>query len=48
MSEKIAVIGAGIAGLRAAYYLQKFAYIVTVYEASHRVGGRMTTDQIGG
>ena len=46
MMQKIAVIGAGIAGLTAAYYLKKFGYEVTVYEASHRVGGRMTTDNI--
>ncbi len=48
MSKNIAVIGAGIAGLTAAYYLQKFGYTVTVYEASNRVGGRMITDKING
>lgn len=41
-SKNIAVVGAGISGLTAAYYLKKFGYAVTVYEASHRVGGRMT------
>lgn len=46
MNKTIAVIGAGIAGLTAAYYLQKFGYTVTVYEESNRVGGRMTTDRI--
>ena len=46
MNKNIAIIGAGIAGLTAAYYLQKFGYSVTVYEASNRVGGRMTTDTI--
>lgn len=46
MNKNIAVVGAGIAGLTAAYYLQKFGYSVTLYEASNRVGGRMTTDRI--
>ncbi len=46
MNKNIAVVGAGIAGLTAAYYLKKFGYNVTVYEASNRVGGRMTTDLI--
>ncbi|HEX4044788.1 MAG TPA: FAD-dependent oxidoreductase [Gammaproteobacteria bacterium] len=46
MGKNIAVIGAGIAGLTAAYYLKKFGYTVTVYEASNRVGGRMTTDRV--
>lgn len=48
MSKNIAVIGAGIAGLTAAYYLKKLGYTVTVYEAANRVGGRMTTDKING
>lgn len=46
MSKNIAIVGAGIAGLTAGYYLQKFGYNVTVYEASERVGGRMTTDKV--
>ena len=46
MNKNIAVIGAGIAGLTAAYYLKKYGYTVTVYEAANRVGGRMTTDKI--
>jgi len=46
MEKNIAVVGAGIAGLTAAYYLQKFGYSVTVYEQSNRVGGRMTTDRV--
>jgi len=40
-APKIAVIGAGIAGLNAAYQLKKAGLIATVYEASGRVGGRM-------
>lgn len=46
MDKNIAVVGAGIAGLTAAYYLKKFGYSVTVYEASDGVGGRMTSDKI--
>jgi oxygen-dependent protoporphyrinogen oxidase len=46
MSKKIAVIGAGIAGLTAAYFLKKSGHDVTVFEASERVGGRMTSDII--
>jgi monoamine oxidase len=38
---RIAIIGAGIAGLNCAYQLRKRGYTSTVYEASSRVGGRM-------
>ena len=41
--QKIAVIGAGIAGLVAAYELQKAGYEVVVYEKNAHVGGRMAT-----
>ncbi len=41
--KNIAVIGAGIAGLTAAYELQKKGHIVTVYEKEEYVGGRMST-----
>lgn len=40
-SERVAVVGAGIAGLHCAYRLQQVGVDVTVYEASTRVGGRM-------
>jgi monoamine oxidase len=47
--EHIAIIGAGIAGLNAAYQLQKQGIRATVYEASDRIGGRMYTmrDEFG-
>jgi monoamine oxidase len=39
--RKVAVIGAGFAGLCAAFELQGLGYEVTVYEARDRVGGRV-------
>ncbi|NQV90153.1 FAD-dependent oxidoreductase [Candidatus Uhrbacteria bacterium] len=48
MSKKIAVIGAGIAGLTCAYELQKAGHIVTVYEARSQVGGRMASREKDG
>ena len=38
---RIAIIGAGIAGLNAALTLQDAGYAATIFEASARVGGRM-------
>jgi len=39
--KRVAVVGAGIAGLTAAYELQKAGYRVTVLEAKDIPGGRM-------
>src|SRR5258708_39756478 len=36
----IAVVGAGLAGLTAAYRLQQAGYFAQIYEASTRIGGR--------
>lgn len=46
---KIAIIGAGMAGLTAAYRLKQRGIPSTVYEAAGRVGGRMYTlkDEFG-
>ena len=41
----IAVIGAGVAGLRVAQLLAEDGYDVTVYEARERIGGRLWTDR---
>ncbi len=40
-SEKVAIVGAGPAGLSAAYELAKFGYPVTVFERLHEPGGMM-------
>lgn len=45
--RKVAILGAGIAGLTVAYELQKAGYDCTVLEASHRVGGRNLTVRHG-
>ena len=45
MSKNIAVIGGGITGLSAAYYLKKEhpEYDVTIIEATNRTGGKIQT-----
>lgn len=40
---KIGIIGAGVAGLTAAFELRKFGLDVTIFEATNRVGGRVFT-----
>jgi len=40
---RVAVVGAGIAGLAVAVGLEKAGHDVTVYEAAGSVGGRMST-----
>ena len=44
----VAVIGAGMAGLTAAYLLQKKGYKVHVFESEGQVGGRIRTDRVEG
>ncbi len=43
----VAVIGAGLAGLTAAYRLQQRGFDVTVFETRDRVGGRVWTIRKG-
>ena len=45
--KKVAVLGAGIAGLTVAYELERAGYDVTIIEASHRIGGRNMTVRHG-
>ncbi len=42
-SRKITIVGGGMAGLHAAYILQKSGIGSTIYESSSRAGGRMYT-----
>ncbi|MFE5326803.1 flavin monoamine oxidase family protein [Embleya sp. NPDC056575] len=42
-AARVAVVGAGVAGLTAAYELRKAGYDVTVLEARPRIGGRNLT-----
>ena len=44
----VAVIGAGVAGLTAAYRLKRMGYRVVVYEASERAGGVIRTERRDG
>ncbi|HIG39502.1 MAG TPA: FAD-dependent oxidoreductase, partial [Gammaproteobacteria bacterium] len=42
-SQKVVILGAGLAGLSCAYELERAGYECTVLEASHRIGGRILT-----
>ena len=46
MSERIAVIGAGIAGIYSAWLLDRRGYDVTLYEAGAKLGGHTDTHRI--
>ena len=48
MSNPVVVIGAGLAGMSAAVYLQKAGREVVVLEAAERAGGRVKSDLIDG
>ena len=48
MSKSVVVVGAGLAGLTCAIYLQRSGASVTVLESSDRVGGRVKTDSVNG
>ena len=44
--QRIAIIGAGITGLYAAWRLQEAGYNVSVFEARDRIGGRVLTENL--
>jgi len=44
----VAIIGAGLSGLSAAYHLQEKGYKVAVFESNAKVGGRCKTDYVDG
>jgi len=46
--SKVIVVGAGLAGLTAARYLQHAGFDVTLLEASDAIGGRVRSDEING
>ena len=45
--NKVAILGAGLAGLAIAYELERVGYDCTIVEASHRIGGRVLTARHG-
>ncbi|MEO0729346.1 MAG: FAD-dependent oxidoreductase, partial [Pseudomonadota bacterium] len=47
MPQRVAVIGAGIAGLSCARTLRRAGCYVDLFEASNGVGGRMATTRLG-
>jgi oxygen-dependent protoporphyrinogen oxidase len=47
-NKRIVVVGAGIAGLTAAYFLKQEGHDPIVLEKTDRVGGRMITDVVNG
>ena len=44
----VAIVGGGIAGLAAAYFLREAPVTVTVYEGSPRVGGKLAISEVAG
>jgi hypothetical protein len=48
VSKSVVVVGAGLAGLTCAIYLQRSGANVTVLESSDRAGGRVKTDSVNG
>ncbi len=47
-NHRLVVVGAGIAGLTAAYRLKRAGYDPIVFERAEKVGGRMATDVVEG
>ena len=47
LAEKVLIVGAGIAGLTAGYYLQQAGVRVRIVEANSRIGGRIRSQPQG-
>ncbi|GJN02504.1 hypothetical protein PR202_ga19863 [Eleusine coracana subsp. coracana] len=47
-ARSVAVVGAGVSGLAAAYRLRKSGVNVTVFEAGDRAGGKIRSNSEGG
>ena len=45
--NKAAVIGGGISGIAAAFYLQRYGFNVDLYESGNRIGGRIGGECLG-
>ncbi|MBV8831515.1 MAG: NAD(P)-binding protein, partial [Acidobacteriaceae bacterium] len=45
MSKQVAIVGAGLAGLACALRLKQRGVQARIFEATDRVGGRVTTDE---
>ena len=45
---RVAIVGGGIAGLAAAFFLREHGLAVTVLEGSPRVGGKLAVSEVGG
>ena len=48
MTRRVAVIGGGISGLTAAYFLEQRGYAATVFEAAERCGGKIQSGEVDG
>ncbi|MFA5776396.1 MAG: NAD(P)/FAD-dependent oxidoreductase [Patescibacteria group bacterium] len=46
--RELVIIGGGLTGLSCAYFASRMGYKVTVLEASNKVGGLMSTFEVGG
>lgn len=46
-SKRITILGAGIAGLVAAYELERLGHQVEIIEGNSRIGGRVWTHRFG-
>lgn len=48
MTRRVAVIGGGISGLAAAFFLEQRGYAATVFEAAERCGGKIHSSEVDG